>query len=206
VRPVILPMFWWDFSPGSPRHGPGKDAMIATNCDRLEIFVDGKHHTTARPDHKQFRHLAHPPAFANLAVSGATRPSLRIDGYVGSRKVSTVQMSSDTRHDRLQMWADDHVLECDGTDATRVSFQAVDQHGHHRPHAIGFVSLSISGPGTLVGDNPFVFELSGGVGGAFIRTLPGQAGTVRVGAHHPELGHAGVRVAVHHPPGGRRFL
>jgi beta-galactosidase len=204
VRPVILPVFWWDFGPGSPRHGPGKNAMIATNCDRLEIFVGGKHHTTARPDRRRFRHLQYPPAFANLAVGGATRPGLRIDGYVGSHKVATVRMSSDTRHDRLQLWADEHALQADGSDATRVSFQAVDQYGHHRPHVIGNVTLSVSGPATLVGDNPFSFELSGGVGGVFIRTLPGRTGTVHVGAQHPQLGHAGVRVAVHHARG--RFL
>src|SRR5215472_17873180 len=39
ARSVILPIFFWDFGPGSPPNGPGKNAMIATNCDRLEIYV-----------------------------------------------------------------------------------------------------------------------------------------------------------------------
>src|SRR5262249_18065047 len=36
VRPVILPMFFWDFGPSSPSQGPGPGSMIATNCERLE--------------------------------------------------------------------------------------------------------------------------------------------------------------------------
>src|SRR5205807_3526310 len=39
IRPVILPVFFWDFGPGSPHGGPGPDSMIATNLDRLEIYA-----------------------------------------------------------------------------------------------------------------------------------------------------------------------
>ncbi|MEP7024129.1 MAG: glycoside hydrolase family 2 TIM barrel-domain containing protein [Actinomycetota bacterium] len=206
TRPVILPVFWWDFGPGSPQHGPGPDAMVATNCDRLEFFVDGKHHSTARQSqHLHFGHLAHPPVFANLTVHGPSRPSLRIDGFVGGQKVASVQMSADPGHDRLALTADDTSLEADGSDATRVTFRAVDAYGHHRPHLTGSVQLFISGPGTLIGDNPFPFGSYGGVGGAFVRTQAGVAGTVTVTAHHPTLGRTSVRIRVKHPP-GRRFL
>ncbi len=199
VRPVILPVFFWDFGPGSP-DGPGSNVMIATNCGRLELYVGGRHHGTATPDRLGFRSLAHPPAFANLAVDGSGLPELRIDGYVGGQLAASVRMSADTSRDRLVMQADDTSIEADGTDATRLTFRAVDAYGNQRCYASGLVSLALTGPATLIGDNPFDFGIYGGVGGAFIRSLPGRAGLVRVTASHPALGHATVRVKVV-PPG-----
>ena len=68
LRPVVVPLFCWDFGPGSPAGGPGPGAMIATNCDRLEIYVGGQHVATGRPDPGRFANLAHPPVFVDLTV------------------------------------------------------------------------------------------------------------------------------------------
>ena len=192
VRPVVLPVFFWDFGPGSPPHGPGREAMIATNCDRLEIYVGGAHHATAYPDtgSVSFGFLAFPPAFTDLTVDGSGLPELRIDGYVGSRLAASVRMSADPSGDRLALTVDDQSILADGTDTTRLTFRAVDAYGNQRRGAGGQVSLSLAGAATLIGDNPFDLGLYGGVGGAFVRSLPGQTGTVAVTAMHPSLGQA----------------
>jgi beta-galactosidase len=219
VRPVILPAFFWDFGPGSP-DGPGANAMIATNCDRLEIYVGGRHVTTGVPDVRYLGHLAWPPAFADLTADGLAadglaagglagrseaRPDLRIDGYLRGRLVASVRMSADTARDRLALAADDSEIQADGSDATRLTFRAVDAYGNQRRRAAGEVRLSLTGPGTLVGDNPFPFGRYGGVGGAFVRSGPGPTGVVRVTASHPALGRATARVTVTRPAPGRRF-
>jgi beta-galactosidase len=85
VRPVIWPVFFWDFGPASPPDGPGPASMIATNCDRLELFVAGQHLATALPDAQDYGRLAYPPAFADLTVDGTGRPELRIDGTSAAR-------------------------------------------------------------------------------------------------------------------------
>jgi beta-galactosidase len=198
--PVILPVFFWDFGPGSPPGGPGLGAMIATNCDRLEIYVGGAHVATGRPDVARFRSLAHPPVFADLTVDGSGLPELRIDGYLGSRLAASVRMSADTARDRLVLTADDTSIRADGTDATRLTFRAVDAYGNQRPQVTGPVLLSLAGPATLIGDNPFDFGGYGGVGGAFVRSVPGRTGLVRVTASHQLLGKDTVRVRVD-PPG-----
>jgi beta-galactosidase len=204
-RPVILPVFFWDFGDGSPPYGPGAEAMIATNCDRVEIYVDGQHLATAAPDTRRFGGLAHPPVFADLTVDGAGRPELRIDGYVGERRVASVRMSADTSRDRLALTADHPSLEADGTDTTRVTFRAVDAYGNQRPRVTGDVTLSLAGPGELIGDNPFPFGAYGGVGGAFLRSVPGRTGTVTVAASHSLLGSAVVCVTAVPPAASRRF-
>jgi beta-galactosidase len=199
VNPVILPVFFWDFSPGSPPRGPGAHAMIATNCDRLEIYLGGAHVATGTPDTRHFGGLAYPPVFVDLTVDPASRPELRIDGYLGTRLAASVRMSADTARDRLALTADDASIRADGSDATRLTFRALDAYGNQRPHATGQVSLSLIGPATLIGDNPFEFGAYGGVGGAFVRSEPGRPGLVGVTASHPVLGAARVRVTVTPP-------
>ena len=196
VRPVILPVFFWDFGPRSPAHGPGSHAMIATNCDRLEIYVGGRHLATGTPDARDFGYLAYPPVFADLTVDGSGRPDLRLDGYLGGQLVASARMSGDSARDRLALTADDASIRADGTDTTRVTFRAVDAYGNQRPHVTGDVSLSLIGPATLIGENPFAFGTYGGVGGAFVRSQPGQTGLVSVTARHPVLGQAAVRINV----------
>jgi beta-galactosidase len=194
VDPVILPVFFWDFGPDSPPFGPGPDAMIATNCDLLEIYVNGYHVASGTPDTSRFSNLAHPPVFANLLVDGSNLPELRIDGYLHGRLVASVRMSADTAQDRLVLAAEDASIRADGTDATRLTFRAVDAYGNQRRFATGLVRLSVAGPATLIGDNPFDFGTYGAVGGAFLRSKPGRPGAISVTAHHPGLGWATAQV------------
>ncbi len=205
VRPVILPAFFWDFGPGSPPDGPGAHAMIATNCDRLEIYVGGRHVATGTPDTRGFGHLARPPVFADLTVDGSSLPELRVDGYVDGRLVASARMSADPARDHLALTADDRSIQADGSDTTRLTFRALDAYGNQRRHVAGEVSLSLTGPATLIGDNPFGFGAYGGVGGAFVRSRPGRAGLVRVTARHPVLGQAAVRITVTRPGRGVQF-
>ncbi len=205
IRPVILPVFFWDFGTGSPPGGPGPGAMIATNCDRLEIYADARHIATALPDRGAFASLAYPPAFADLTVDGSGLPELRIDGFLGGQRVASAAMSADTTRDRLWLAAEDRAIEADGTDATRISFRALDAYGNQRPHVTGEVTLAIAGPATLIGDNPFPFAEYGGVGGCFIRSRPGRTGLVRISASHPSLGRAQAQLAVTPPAPHRQF-
>ena len=173
ARPVIEPVFCWDFGPGSPPHGPGADAMIATNCERLEIFAGPEHIATGFPDRARFGGLAHPPVFADLTVDGSGLPELRIDGYLGGRLVASARMSADPARDRLGLTADHASITADGTDATRVTFRALDAYGNQRQHVTGDVTVQLAGPAILVGANPFPFGEYGGAGGGFVRSLPG---------------------------------
>jgi beta-galactosidase len=217
TRPVVLPVFFWDT--GSP-DGPGAEAMIATNCDRLEIYVGGRHLTTATPDTTRFGGLRYPPAFADLRIDVGVRPDLvdvgvrpdpvdgtgpaglpdlRIDGYLGARKVITTLMSADTTLDRLELVAEDTTIQADGHDATLVTFRAVDAYGNHRPSTTGHVTLALTGPATLVADNPFPFDRYGAAGGALIRSRPGSGGPIRLTAQHPSLGSASVQLTATMP-------
>lgn len=195
VRPVIAPNFYWDFGPRTPR-GPGGHAAIFSNCDRLDVFIDGRHHASLRPDSAGHPHLRHPPFFVDLDLDGGSRPELRIDGFLGGRRVLTRAFASDPTHDRLALRADDGELIADGVDATRLVFQVTDRHGAPRAFAGGKVVLELAGPGTIVGDNPFDLEPAGGAGAVWVRSLPRSPGRIVVRARHERLGGGRVEIGV----------
>jgi beta-galactosidase len=189
VKPTIQPDFYWDFGGQSP-HGPGKNAAIFSNCDRLEIFVDGKQTAIVKPDRTNYPHLLCPPFFCDLEIENTIgKPELRIDGYVGDNLVLSRSFSSDTRADTLFLAADDAELVGDGVDATRLVFKVVDKFGAERASAGGEINFEITGPGVIVGDNPFtLMDDSGGVGAIWIKTVPNGSGIITVKAVHSSLG------------------
>jgi beta-galactosidase len=196
VRPVIAPAFYWDFGPVSPVTALSA-AMICANLDRLELYVGGEHFATVTPDTAAYPHLDYPPSFADFrAVDGSSRPELRIDGYLGADLAASRSFSSDPSGDVLALAADDAEIEADGADATRLAFRAADRYGAPRPYVTGQVTFEVSGPGRLVGDNPFDFEAAGGAGAVWLRSLPGTPGVVTVTAGRPGLGRATARVGV----------
>ena len=196
MTPVIAPAFYWDFGPASPVTSLPA-AMICANLDRLELYVAGEHFATLTPDAAAYPHLAYPPSFADFtAVDGSSLPDLRIDGYLGDELVASRSFSADPSGDVLTLAADDAEIAADGTDATRLSFRVVDRYGAPRPYVTGQVTLDLDGPGVLIGDNPFDFAAAGGVGAAWLRSLPGSAGPVTVTATHPTLGTATASIRV----------
>lgn len=194
-RVVIAPAFYWDFSAVSPVTSLGASAMVCSNCDRLEVYVGGAHHSSLLPDATTYPHLTYPPFLLDVSsVDGATLPELRIDGYLGDRLAGSARFAADTRGDRLAVTVDDAELVADGSDATRVVFRAVDRYGAPRPYVTGDVNLDLVGPGHLVGETPFAFGTNGGVGAAWIRSVAGRQGTVTLTARHARLGSGKVTV------------
>jgi beta-galactosidase len=129
-------------------------------------------------------------------ANGAGHLELRIDGYVADRLALSRSFSSDPSRDQFPLHADDDELVGDGADATRLVFRVADCYGAPRPFAGGEVRFEIAGPGTIVGDNPFQLEPSGGVGAVWIRTVPGRGGSVTVTATHSSLGKKTVAIRV----------
>jgi beta-galactosidase len=196
IRVVIEPDFHWDFGPQTPR-GPGKSAAIFSNCDRLEIFLNGKHHASVQPDTRNYPHLKHAPFSTDLDIElkpeGAGHPELRIDGYLGNKLAASRSFSADPAQDQFSLVVDDAELIADGADATRLVFRVVDKFGANRPFAGGNVSFEVTGPGAILGDNPFDLAASGGVGAVWVKTVPKQRGLITVRAIHP-LGSKSVSI------------
>jgi beta-galactosidase len=195
VRPVIVPVFFWEAAGAVP--APDQTAMIASNCERLEVFVGGRKVASAQPatGSPLYGGLAHPPFLVRLPKRlPKPAPDLLIRGFVGGQPVAQLRMSAHPGGDALGMAVDDATISADGSDATRVVFRAIDAFGNQRRYGGGQVALTLSGPATLLGDNPFEFGQYGGLGAVWIRSLPGRPGAITLTASHPLLGQAEVQV------------
>jgi beta-galactosidase len=146
-------------------------------------------------DSPLYSSLAHPPFLIRLPAK-LPRPAadLVIQGIAGGRQVAERRMSADPAGDSFALTVDDTVITADGSDATRAVFRALDAHGNQRRYGSGQVAFALSGPATLVGDNPFQFGRYGGLGAVWIRSQPGQPGAITLTAIHPQLGQAEVQL------------
>jgi beta-galactosidase len=194
-RPVIIPVFFWE--PGGAVPAPAPTAMVASNCERLEVFIGGTHVASALPASGSplYSGLIHPPFLVRLPRRiPHPAPELLIQGFVGGRPAAQLRMSANPAGDALAMAVDDATISADGSDATRAVFRAIDAHGNQRRYGSGGVALTLSGPATLVGDNPFAFGQYGGLGAVWIRSQAGQPGAITLTASHPLLGQAEVQI------------
>ncbi|RSM33542.1 beta-galactosidase, partial [Amycolatopsis balhimycina DSM 5908] len=192
VRAVAEPGFAWDFT--AQPAGPGRGATIWSNCDRLLLFLDDRPVGEASSRRADFPHLRYPPFAADLTVPRGRQPQLRIDGYVGERLVLSRRFSGDRSHDVLSCVPDDRELRADGTDATRVVIAATDRFGTLRAGTTGRVTLTLTGPGELVGDETLDFGATGGAAAVWLRPFPGPAGALTLTARHDMLGSATATV------------
>jgi beta-galactosidase len=194
AAPLIVPVFFWEQGGAVPA---APTAMIASNCEQLEVFIDGAHVATALPalDSPLYSGLVNPPFLVHFPPPRPTAtPELLILGFVGGQQVTYLRMSADPTGDTLSMAVDDTSITADGSDMTRAVFRAIDAYGNQRRYASGQVTLSLSGPATLVGDNPFAFGKYGGLGAVWIRSQAGQPGDITLTASHPLLGQAEIHV------------
>ena len=155
VRPVIIPVFFWEAGGAVP--APSPTAMIASNCERLEVFIGGTHVASALPafDSPLYGGLIHPPFLVRLPKHIPNpAPELLVQGFADGRQVAELRMSADPAGDALAMTVDDTIITADGSDATRAVFRAIDAHGNQRRYGSGQVALTLSGPGHAGGRQP----------------------------------------------------
>jgi beta-galactosidase len=131
------------------------------------------------------------------AVPGKTRDigwgDLRIDGYIQGKQVISRTLSGKGIDQKFTLLPDDTTLLADGADTTRVVLRVTDEFDAIRPFANDAIRFELSGPATLIGDNPF--SLIGGTGAIWIRSTE-QPGRVRLTAHHPNLGTQQVELEI----------
>ena len=190
---VIEPGFYYAWGDRAGGNGPGV-VPICSNCDHLKIFCAGKFHSEIDPDRATFPHLEHPPFMAKLNNLGFRGwGDLIVEGYVKDKLVGTRVLGSRGIDDRLLVKPDDTELDGDGRDATRVVLAVTGVQGDLRPFATGAIELTLTGPGEILGENPFA--LAGGAGAVWVRSKEGS-GIVKLEARHQYLGKQTVEIKV----------
>jgi beta-galactosidase len=189
---VLEPAFDWS---RGDRSETFTVAMVSSNCDNVKMYIADRLIADLKPDRETFPHLKYPPFVKNIRdeIYKGAWGDMKIEGYIDGKKVITKMMSGRGADRQLLVEPDDRELNGDGIDATRVVLKVTDEYGAIRPLANAAVALGITGPGEIIGENPF--SLFGGVGAVWIKTKQG-AGTISLTARHPVLGEKTLQITV----------
>jgi beta-galactosidase len=184
VRPVLRIASRWKL--GDRSGGGVEPLLIFSNCDYVQLYVGEQFAGTYVPDRKTYPYIPHPPFVCTGLANMWARSwgDLRAVGLMAGKVVIEQRIAGDGVPNKLLLWADDTEIIADGADLTRVAFAVTDRYGNPLPYVNVPVTLSVDGPGTLVGENPFC--LVGGVGAVYLRAgrIPGK---VTVVAQAPRL-------------------
>jgi beta-galactosidase len=175
---VLEPMTYW--TRGDLDEGRISPLWICSNCDRVDVLVDGVNLGAARRS-ERFPHLPNPPFVMDHIPGGWGEHfgELEVRGYINDKLVASKKIAADGVPVRLEAQLDDDQINADGADMTRLSLQATDQYGNIQPFAFDVVQLEVSGPAKIVGPNPVA--LIGGRVSVFIKATT-DAGTIRIRA------------------------
>jgi beta-galactosidase len=172
---------------------PNDDVWVASNCERVELFVNGKSCGKKTPD--QYPHLSHP-----LAVwkGVAFKPGeIKAVGYIRDTIAATHVRTTPGPPVALKIIPGDTVL-VDGGDMTQVVVVAVDRYGQTVPAADNTVALSVSGVADFIGENPIALE--DGKTAFFVKTRADETGTVTCRAACRGLSAASALLTVSREP------
>lgn len=191
---VLEPAFHWSYGDCDRVFST---ALICSNCEELKLFIADKLVAEVKPERETYKHLKYPPFSVNIADQVRKHwGDLRIDGYIGGKKVISRSMSGKGVDQRFRMEPDDTELIADGSDATRVVMRVTDEFANDRPFATGAINLAVEGPGEIIGENPFA--LVGGAGAIWIRTKS-SPGVIRLTGTHSVLGSTKIEIRVRPP-------
>lgn len=197
---VLEPAFDWS---RGDRNESFTTAMVSSNCEEVKIYIGTRLVAELKPDRETFPNLQYPPFVTNLR-DGFRKGwgDLKLEGYIDGKKVIEKQMSGRGADRQLLVQPDDTELIGDGIDATRVVFKVTDEYGTGRPLANAALQLSLTGPGEIIGENPFA--LFGGVGAIWIKTKE-ATGVIRLTVTHAILGSKTVTIQAI-PPKSRPMI
>src|SRR5207253_9034627 len=89
------------------RRAPVEQAMFSSNCDHLQIYVDGKLVAEADPDREQFPHLRYAPFTVDLSKAVSSWGDLRVEGYMQDRQLIVKSFSGKAMDQAFEVLPDD---------------------------------------------------------------------------------------------------
>ena len=110
---VLEPAFHW--ARGDESIGFTK-AWVCSNCEQLKFYIGQKMVAQVDPNRTEFKNLKYAPFVAELGEAVGNWGDLRIEGYIGGKKVIEKTMSGRGVDQKFALIPDDTKLVADGAD------------------------------------------------------------------------------------------
>jgi beta-galactosidase len=187
----LLPHWNWEGREGQPIA-----VWAHSNCDRVELFLNGK--SQGVRDVKPNHHVEWSVPY--------TAGVIEAHGYKGGKVVLRERRETAGPAAGLRLTADRARLAADGQDVAILKVEVLDAKGRPVPRADHLVTFAVAGPGQVIGvgnGDPTSHEPDvasqrkafNGLCQAIVRTRRGQAGELRITASAPGLKAAIVSLA-----------
>ena len=177
-EPVLHPMTLW--TRGERAEGMEVSPMlVATNCDKVELFIDGKLYGRYFPSRAHFKGLDYPPVIIPdiRGEWGMNWQEGEFVGYYQNTEVIRKSYAANPLFSQLHVQADNDHLDSQGEswDATRIVISALDQTGNPLMYHNTIVNIEVPDMLELIG--PKQITLIGGTGAFWVKTrhLSGEA-------------------------------
>lgn len=182
---VFIANYWQAASP--------KQIVVYSNCDEVELQLNGKTVARQRPDATPFSdHLAHPPF--TFAVPAYAPGTLRAVAYRAGKPAATTERRTSGVAHHLQLTYDRSGRDAGTQDVVFMCASVVDASGTVLPEATAAVKFAVGGDAELIGDNPVRAEA--GIAPSLLKTGPGK-GFVQVTATAAGLPVATLKLEIH---------
>jgi len=201
----------------------GDEITVFSNCDRVDLFIDGEKFDSQTPDTARYPNLPHPPfTFTGIQATykdklpnkyeatyewnemawaigrwlGKRVSKIEAVGFINGKEVARCSIEMFGRAARVVLESDDTELFADGTDCTRLVVKILDDKGQILPLSHHAVSFNLSGPGKLIGDNPLSVER--GMGAVYVGAAR-KAGVITIKATSENLQEDSLQIRVLEP-------
>ncbi|MBN2035835.1 MAG: DUF4982 domain-containing protein [Chitinispirillaceae bacterium] len=175
------------------RSGSPKPVYVTSNCDQVELFVNGS--SVGRTTPSQYTSLPH--SFFQFNASWSSG-NLRADGYIGGSKVASHTWHTPGAPTKITLTPDTSTIFENG-DMTRVVIMVGDANNPFVPYNTASVTISVTGAGDFIGESPIAME--NGVSAFYVRSRAGQTGTITSNASASGLPTASCVITVIKKPG-----
>jgi len=148
---VFIASYW---TPDSPLK-----VKVFSNCEQVELFLNGKSVGKQSPDNDQFTNkLSHPPF--SFQLDKFEKGELKAFGYINRKEVANHTVIAPEAPQKIELVFDYSTkkLLADGSDAIFVYAHIVDKNGTLIPDFSEGVAFSVEGPAVLLGHNPIKAE------------------------------------------------
>ena len=167
---VFIASFWTAQSSLSVR--------VYSNCQQVSLYLNNTLVATKSPD--ALANIEHPPF--TFKVSSFASGTLRADGLIGGAVRATHEVKTPGTAAAVKVTIDTANLSpvADGADLALVYASIVDASGTVVPGATNAVTLSASGPGTIVSGDGNPVTAVAGIAAAYVQTRYNTPGLITV--------------------------
>ena len=143
---VFIANLWTPTSPTTVR--------VYSNCDQVSLYLNDALFGTSSPD--SGTNLLGPPF--NFTLGNFTPGILRADCLIGSIKMASFERRTPGPAAALRLRPESTALDADLSDARLVFIEVIDANGTVVSTDSSQVTLTVSGPGSIVGPNPVTMK------------------------------------------------